>query len=332
MGVDVRVIGKVLIFFIGATCYSLLNILSQLSKEADGSYAYSMPSVVLNAEFVKLCLSLLFLFGEQRSLLGTVQAAVLRSPHMWLLSSLPSVLYSVNNNLDMLNNQHMDPGTEQVLVQLKVLTTGLAWWLVFRSPLGRRKWLALFLLFLGAVAAGWPKSGKTEGKRMFIDMVGIFLVIAYVWISAIAGVYNEWLYKGPGKDMSIHVCNFRLYAIGCCCNFSAHFASSPHGWEGGLLGVLGGMFHGYNVYTWALVATYSLMGLILSQVMKHLDSIVKLFISGTSMYITAVLSWAIFGYTPAFTFVIGLLLVSFALALFHYEKISTFFFVDKKKE
>ena len=34
----------------------------------------------------------------------------------WLAFAVPSMLYSLNNNLDMLNNQHMDPATEQVFL------------------------------------------------------------------------------------------------------------------------------------------------------------------------------------------------------------------------
>eukprot|EP00435_Cladocopium_sp_Y103_P018666 s234_g4.t1 len=47
----------VVLFCLGSACYALLGILSQLSKSPDGSYGYSLPSVVLLAEFTKLCIS-----------------------------------------------------------------------------------------------------------------------------------------------------------------------------------------------------------------------------------------------------------------------------------
>ena len=43
----------------------------------------------------------------------------------------------------MMNNLYMDPATESVLVQGKVLTTGLAWRFVFKEELGTLKWTAL---------------------------------------------------------------------------------------------------------------------------------------------------------------------------------------------
>lgn len=47
---------------------------------------------------------------------------------VWNLSLSQRGALRLNNNLDMLNNQHMDPATEQVLVQAKILTTGIVWW------------------------------------------------------------------------------------------------------------------------------------------------------------------------------------------------------------
>lgn len=305
-----------LLFALGSLCYALLGILSQLSKSPDGSYAYSLPSVVLLAEFVKLCLSGLLFSVEKRSPFAAWRAVISAPPSRWLAFSVPSLLYAVNNNLDMLNNQHMDPATEQVLVQGKILTTGIVWWLVFREPLGGRKWCALVLLFAGTVLAGWPSEQPADlAKRMYIDSVGVLLVTAYVWVSASAGVYNEWLYKKIGRAESIHLSNIFLYTIGCVFNLSAHFLSN------GTSGGVSGLVTGYNRYCWGLVATYSLMGLLLAQVMKFFDNIVKLFISGSSMYVSAVLSWLIFRYTPTVTFLAALCVVTAAIIMYNWERI-----------
>jgi len=245
---------QALLFAFGSLCYALLGILSQLSKSEDGTYAYSLPTVVLTAEVVKLVLSCAFLTAEQGSA-SAAWRAVMHSPlSKWLAFAVPSALYSLNNNLDMLNNQHMDPATEQVLVQCKILTTGIVWWLVFREPLGVRKWGSLLLLFLGAILAGRPSEALLHGgKQMHIDRFGMVLVTVYVWVSACAGVYNEWLYKFVGKADSIHACNIRLYTIGVLFNLGAHLLSDP-GAGRSLLngGSFFSFFDGYNRYVWAL--------------------------------------------------------------------------------
>eukprot|EP00439_Symbiodinium_sp_Y106_P060509 s309_g8.t4 len=527
------------------------QILSQLSKSDDGSYAYSLPSVVLLAEFTKLWISLGFLTVDKGSVTEALSDVTGTSVKSWLVFALPSVLYSLNNNLDMLNNQHMDPATEQVLVQemgfgakaaavvdtqrhqalcqlaadpesgdmlrshimhtwcaevaagmgacpacfedateseiqpktrirrigfdiggvivphredredaediagltredylqveagpgalenvyiiskcgpeteartrewmehsgffertgiqrknvhfcrdvkdkapivakleldgfvddridvlrpmlslprvrpllfmlnpevsqdvlglspvfwiprmeklhlgvgqstnearnalpktsAKILTTGVVWWWVFGREMGVRKWCGLLLLFVGAVSAGWPQEAPAEGKRMHIDSFGVFLILIYVWVSASAGVYNEWLYKNFSKDENIHSCNVRLYIIGCAVNLSAHLSREPS------VAGLQSLFTGYNRYCWGLVATYSFMGLLIAQVMKYLDSIVKLYISGCSMYVSAALSWIIFGYLPTTNFVMGMILVTIAMVIYNLEQL-----------
>lgn len=323
---------RVVLFVVGSLCYALLNVLSQLSKEPDGSYAYSMPAVVLLAEFVKLCLSLGFLAREEGSLLSALRLVVTTPRSVWAAFAVPSVLYAINNNLDMLNNQYMDPATESVLVQLKILTTGIMWRLVFGKPLGTRKWLSLVLLFLGCSIAGWPKS-NTTANSMFILPFGLVLVGFYVCISATAGVYNEWLYKGLCKTHSIHVCNIRIYTVGVLFCLCAHLASVPprEGPAGGVGSYLSEIVRGYNVYTWALVGTYSVMGLLLAQVMKFFDSIVKLFISGSSMYASAFLTAVIFGRVPDATFLLALTLVTVAIITFNIEKITPLFSGSKEQ-
>jgi len=316
-------VGKLLEAFTGAfffalvsICYALLGTLSQLSKAPDGSYLYSLPTVIFLAEAVKLCISLCFLTHEVGSLSTAVQTVVGSSVMKWLAFVVPSVLYSINNNLDMLNNQYMDPATEQVLVQLKVLTTAIVWWLVFAKPLNARKWSSLVVLFLGAVCASWP-TGNNDGqtKHLYIEPFGFVLVTLYCWVSALAGVYNEWLYKGISQDDSIHTSNIRLYSIGCIFNLSCFLAGRPPQQS------VSGMFVGYNVYTWALVATYSLMGLLIARVMKIFDNIVKLFMSAASLYVQTFFTWAIFGYNPSTLFILSLVLVTVAMIMYNAERL-----------
>jgi len=313
---------RALLFVVGAFSYALVGILSRLSKSEDGTYAYSMPSVVLNAEVLKLCLSFIFLAAEEGSLQGVLKALSRGTLKHWLIFTIPSLMYSVNNNIDILFVQHMDPATMQVLVQLKILTTAVTWRIVFRQALGLRKWLALIFLFMGAACAVLPSKAASPEKpetAMFIDITGMVLVTLYVWISAGAGVYNEWLFKSIGKDDSFYVCNIRLYAIGCCFNLYAHLTDplsyrDPEAYKSGLL-------TGYNIYTWGLVATFASMGLIIAQVMKYFDNIVKLFISGSAMYCSAFLSWLIFKIEPTMAYCFALVIVTVSLLMFNTEQI-----------
>jgi UDP-galactose transporter len=290
-------------------------VLSQLSKEADGTYAYSLPTVVAWAEIVKLCLSTGFLTKEKESFVEAVHLVVATPVKTWLLFAVPSVLYAINNNLDMLFNLYMDPATASVLCQLKVLTTALAHVMVFSRPLERIQWISLVVLTTGCAMAGWPSGGKNEST--YIEPFGLVLMAMYVGVSGAAGVYNEWLYKGLGKDESIHICNIRIYVIGSLVCFTAHFLTSVRGNEG----VLKGLFSGYNFFTFALLVNYSVLGLLIAQILKFFDSIVKLFISGSSMYASAILTVTVFHRMPSAMFGVGLVLVTIAVLMYNYTSI-----------
>lgn len=77
----------------------------------------------------------------------------------------------------------------------------------------------------------------------------------------------------------------------------------------------------YNVCTWALVVTYSIMGLVLAQVLKFFDNFMKLFISGSSIYVSAILTATLFGRSPSLLFCQSMAIVTLAIVLYNYDKL-----------
>lgn len=292
----------------GTFMYSGLGILSQASKEADGSYAFSLASVVLLAEVCKLCISIVALSAELGGFVAAMTAMFRAGWRTWWPYSIPSILYAVNNNLDMAINLYMDPASEQVLSQMKIFTTALLWWLVFRRGLEKRKWAALVLLTLGSSCAAWPSPGKT--KTMWVTSWGILLEACYVTISAIAGVYTEYVQKK--QDYSVHLQNAILYIFGITVNVFLMMR------EGKELFPPSKLIRGYNKVTWLMVANYACMGLCMAQVVKRLDNIHKLMMGGASMWTSAALTAVLFGLQPTLMFCIGLVLVTAALMMFHW--------------
>merc|ERR1719356_92232 len=105
--------------------------------------------------------------------------------------------------------------------------------------------------------------------------MGLVIIAFYISFSVTAGVYNEWVYKGIEAEQSIHLQNVSMYVWGIFFNTMKSLLYREG--EGSSLSV--GMFAGFNIWTWLLVCTYSFKGLIVSQVMKYLNNIVKLFMS-----------------------------------------------------
>ena len=100
------------------------------SSRLAGAPAYNATSVVLITEAVKLCLALtLYVIydanaargGAWTQLVGYAGAA----PELPLKYMVPALLYCAYNNLVYTNLAAFDPGTYNVLMQLRIVFTGL---------------------------------------------------------------------------------------------------------------------------------------------------------------------------------------------------------------
>ncbi|KAG5853384.1 hypothetical protein ANANG_G00072720 [Anguilla anguilla] len=155
---------------------------------------------------------------------------------------------------------HMDPGSFQVLGNLKIGCTAL----LYRGCLGRRlrprQWLALALLTgagvchsyasLGPGGGRWGSRGTGGGggrpdpaRRLHVSSWGLLLVLSYCAISGLAAVYTELILKAQRLPLSLQ--NLFLYVFGVAVNGAAHLAGA-----GGDRGFL----EGYSATVWAIVA------------------------------------------------------------------------------
>jgi len=113
--------------------YVLLWVSSHMlvySSRLAGAPAYNATSVVLITEAVKLCLALVLYVvydagaaggGAWQQLVGYVAAA----PELPLKYMVPALLYCAYNNMVYTNLSAFDPGTYNVLMQLRIVFTGL---------------------------------------------------------------------------------------------------------------------------------------------------------------------------------------------------------------
>ena len=66
---------------------------------------------------------------------------------------VPSIIYWVHNNVQFLTLQYVDAATYQILGNLKIVTTGLLFWVWLRRKLSLLQWMALVLLMVGATTS-----------------------------------------------------------------------------------------------------------------------------------------------------------------------------------
>jgi len=78
---------------------------------------------------------------------------VTRSRKQAALFLVPSLIYWLHNNVQFLTLKYVDPSTYQILGNLKIVTTGVLFWVWLRRHLSPLQWMALLLLMIGAATS-----------------------------------------------------------------------------------------------------------------------------------------------------------------------------------
>lgn len=333
-------------FSFGAVLYALVGILPQLSRssatmDTPRSGAYNITGrtpdalpfdntvCVGLAELGKWIISM-GLLTHWGSNIGAIAEHWTAFTRVFLYFSVPGLLYSIANNLDLLLALYMDAATFQVFIQGKIVSTSVLWWLVFQKSLLPRQWAAIIILALGSAVCSVQKA--EEGKMGMNDpLKGIPLGIMAITSSAMAAISTEWIYKtdtgaspaSPGAA-SFHVQNCAMYTWGIIINWGAYFSrrraiEELH------------PFEGFNLYAWLVVVNYVFLGLSISVVMKHFTNITKLFINGASMYVSTCASYLLFHLVPSSAFTQGLCIVTLAMLMYNWELVRAAFSREKIK-
>ncbi|UYV80705.1 hypothetical protein LAZ67_19001450 [Cordylochernes scorpioides] len=307
------------------------GILVTATKTASNEYSYNTVVVVLLTECVKLVASaVLYLREKSVSALVTEVSASLK---VLLLYFVPSFLYCIYNNLAFVNLQHFDPTTYYLLLQFRVVVTGVIFQvrhspesldIVFSKQLTRRQWGCLLLLTLGCLVKQLDVSGASSQVSLAALITPSLLLLLVqirttsevyfqVFCSCFAGVYNEYLLKDAGSQVHIMLQNLYMYVDSIACNL-------------GLLVLTGQGISAFSASSLAAVVTKPLVlaivvnnaacGIITSFFLRTLNSILKSFASALELVFTALLCWIIFGIpVNLFTFA-AVAIVSLATVLY----------------
>ncbi|XP_037267420.1 UDP-galactose translocator [Falco rusticolus] len=279
-------------------------------------------TAVVMAEAMKGCACLLLLLlqhrGSVRQTAVTLHEAVVGQFGDTLRLAVPSLIYTLQNNLQYVAISNLPAATFQVTYQLKILTTALFSVLLLGTALSRLQWLSLGLLFAGvalvqAEQARGPAGGgggspsPPPGPPQSYG-VGLAAVAASCLSSGFAGVYFERLLKTTGG--SIWVRNVQLGAVGTAVGLAAMLAA-----EGSAVAGLG-FFHGYNAAVWAVVVNQAAGGLLVAVVVRYADNILKGFATALSILASTLASVHLFGFRPRAPFLAGTAMVLAAVYLY----------------
>lgn len=187
--------------------------------------------------------------------------------------------------------------------QLKVFTTVLFFRILLHRVLTPKHWTALFLLFVGVVAAQVDPGNSAntleglEQKPFF----GLICVITACVLSGFSGVFFELVLKSTQKTIVMR--NIQLSVCGILASLAQAYLQ-----EREVISNHGFLF-GYDGYVWAVILVQSLGGLLVAAVVRYADNILKTFATSVAIVLTLVSSVLLFGTPLTVHLVVGNVLV-----------------------
>nr|KAG5703676.1 hypothetical protein BaRGS_002550 [Batillaria attramentaria] len=294
--------------------YGTYGILMNLSK-VDGKIPFNSTSLIFLIETLKFTIALTLYAAEMQGKEWQWPTLRLAAPF-----AIPAILYSINNNLSVIMQMHMDPATYQVLGNLKIVTTAVLYRFFLKRPLKVQQWISVVLLTTAGVCDSYGSLGQESQTRQLhvhVTVTGLVAMLTYCSISALAGVYTEYILK---KDFqtSLHLQNMMLYLFSIFINGGSWFVG-----EFFSIGAYSSdestfqFLKGFSIYTWLIVVTQAFNGLAMSAVFKHGNNLVRLFVISCAMVVSTVMSVFVLGITLNALFFVALFLVVLAIYLYY---------------
>jgi len=281
---------------------------SGATRRVDGSMPYLPSTIVFFTELLKMTVSFWLEVSARGSLGSTtreVQARFTMSAVELLKVSVPSLLYTIQNNLMFVSLDKLSAAVQQVTYQLKILTTAMLSVVILGKALGLTKWCALTMLLVGVTLVQWPKDWSTEsagGDAAKSDAwLGFAAVLTACFTSGLASVYLEKILKQT--DASIWIRNVQLGFFGALMALVGAFSTDAARIRDG------GFTQGYSARVLAVIAMNACGGLLCAAVLKYADNILRCFSVALSIILTSAFSWLVLlEFEPDILFVFGALL------------------------
>lgn len=290
-----------------------LVLLMRLSRtnQTEGVPLYLASTAVFIMEVMKLVICCCVIsYQSDQTLLDELKEHVLQSPVEMAKLSVPSFLYTVQNNLLYFALTNLDAATYQVCYQLKILTTAIFSMILLQRKFSPKKWFALILLTVGVSivqVSGIRDDSKSETEK-YSQFIGLIAVLCAACTSGFSGVYFERILKGAKTSLwlrnvqmgipSVFIAFITVYAKDAA-------AVSQQGFLGG-----------YTSLVWTVVTVQAVGGLIVAVVVKYADNVLKVFATSFSIVVSCILSAIFFDFHASFYFVVGATLVMFATVLY----------------
>lgn len=156
---------------------------------------YLASTAVFVMEVMKLVICFLVVAYQVglSKFIGEIYHHTVGSPYELLKLCVPSVLYTVQNNLLYLALTNLDAATYQVCYQLKILTTAVFSAVLLGRQFSPRKWVALLILTAGVavvqLSGSQDQHATTTAAEDRNRWIGLIAVLCAACTSGFSGVY-----------------------------------------------------------------------------------------------------------------------------------------------
>ncbi|CAE8724468.1 unnamed protein product [Polarella glacialis] len=299
---DSRLKMFVLIFLVVQN--SAASLLMRQSRIQQGDVMWNPQTGVIVQELIKAvsCVCLLIFDGELSLAFKDKKEA--------LKTSIPAILYLIQNNMQYISVSYLDATTYAVLYQLKIISAATMSVMLLGKELNVMQWVSLVTLTVGVacVVVSQRRPSQDSGKAESSMAVGITAVLVACLLSGLAGVSFEKLLKGSTLPLWARNLQLALYSV-VVGLFSLWSSDS------GNVG-FSNFFQGYNSYVWLSLMNNAFGGLLIAVVIKRADNILKNFSTSLSIILTAIVSVVMGDSSFNVLFVGGGVLVIYAVFLY----------------
>uniref|UniRef100_A0A7S3JWJ2 Uncharacterized protein n=1 Tax=Aureoumbra lagunensis TaxID=44058 RepID=A0A7S3JWJ2_9STRA len=303
-------------------------LLMRYTRSMPGQSNFATQTAVIMQECLKGLACIPLLLREY----GTVSSAW-EKPREALKTSVPALLYLVQNNLQYVAVTYLDAATYTVSYQTKIVWSGILSVLLLSRKLSLHKWLGIALLAVGvgvvqiagtqaedsdlSAKEDLSNPAKDQINQKSIDvahtlrLVGMTAVITAAMVSALAGVYFEKILKGARVGLWTRNLQLAFYSV---LVGYIKLATSAEG-----LRIRSGeltFFHGYTRLTWLCIATNAFGGLLVGTVIKYADAVMKDVALGCSIVLSSLISTILFDFQLNSLFIAGITAVIYAVFLY----------------
>jgi len=278
------------------------------TTERGGQLRYNTAAAVFCVEFIKLVLAQLLLLRE-RPVSGQVIGISLMN---WAAYGVPSIIYAINNNLNIKAIHYLGPHIFQLFSNLKLLTAAIASCLVLKTSVTSIQWVSLLLLVCALCSAQIKIFVFAETHDQVNDdytkfLRGFFCVMITAILSGFSGVANEYLLKNMNVEISFMRKCVWLYQWGCLLNLLGAFFSKESL----------SMFDGFSFSVWTLIAVNACVGFSVGFLLKYFDTITKGFASCLSVLSVTLCSWLFFDAGIDVSFLLAFVVFSCSCFLYY---------------